>query len=132
LADELLSVRPGTKTDTRIRAEQADNDAAAATLAVLSSVPASAGTRTKTGANQENGGRDEDPRQSQMYVIPGSGTPATIGREESEYTASEGNVRAISVMPWPVAMTKTVTNVKAENDDNDPKQASLHAIPTCS
>jgi hypothetical protein len=32
----------------------------------------------------------------------------------------------------PVAQTKTVTNVKAEADDNDPRQNSLRAIPPCS
>jgi hypothetical protein len=89
LADETPDACSGTKTDTRIRAEQSsDEDPGTGTLAVLPNTSRSdgaigaqeqdwsepksgifAGTRTRTKVLGEKNG-DEDPRQTSLLTIP--------------------------------------------------------------
>jgi hypothetical protein len=67
--DETPDVNCGTKTDTRIRAEQADSDPGTYPLAALPRASLSDGTMTKTSVDNETGGRDKDQSVSQMQVF---------------------------------------------------------------
>lgn len=133
LTDETADICCGTKTDTRVRAEQPDNDAHAAPLAVLPRTSCSGGTMTKTSIARESGGQDQDWSESQMRVFAGTHTKTKIkGEHAGDFAPCEAGVLAV---PRPsaatVAQTKTVTAVKAEADDNDPRRTSLQAIPKC-
>jgi hypothetical protein len=112
--DSPSDVRAGTKTGTRVRAEQPDTDVGAATCSTLPRMSAASGVI-----------RSASDRQSGS-----AGTRTKIRREQPDYGAEESATRAV---PWPdtAALTKTTTAVRAEADDNDPRRASLDAIPRC-
>lgn len=100
-------LRAGTSTFTRVRAEQSDADPGGGGHLTFPR-PAEAGAASP-GANAgvESGGRS-------------TSRPATPARPVPPQP------------PVPVGQTKTVTLVRAEADDADPRRASLNAIPTCS
>lgn len=126
-------VQCGTKTDTRVRGEQSDNDAVAADHAALPPASGAAGTMTKTSVERETGGQDQDRCEAAMRAIPGSGTRTKVKREQPDHAPGEAASLVLpSLLNTPMAQTKTVTAVRAEADDNDPKRAILHAIPKCS
>lgn len=133
MTDETLDVRCGTKTDTRIRAEHGDNDAAAA-AAAFPRTATSGGTMTKTSVANEAGGRDQDSPEAQMRVFAGTRTRTKIkGEHAGDLANSESSILAVPRPPTPMAaQTKTVTFVKAEADDNDLSRVFLQAIPLCS
>lgn len=113
--------------------EQQDHDLYVSD-SILAHPSLSDGTMTKTGIEREAGGQDQDRTESQMRVFARSGTKTKIkGEHSGDFTL--GETTALSFFrshPQAVAQTKTITAVKAEADDNDPKRGVLQAIPTCS
>lgn len=100
-------VRAGTATSTRVQGEQPDSDAGFGRHATFPASEVAGGTMTKTSIERESSGTDSDRTEAQMRAVPRPTTP-------------------------PVAQTKTLTFVRAEADDTDPRRASLNAIPKCS
>lgn len=124
--DDCLENPCPTKTDTRVGAEQTDKDGFVA--------PCFSATATHTTKiPNESRGRDQDRIESQLHAFPRSAfvvSSATVTKIRTEQPDDPaGNSR---VLPCPVANTKTLTFVRAEHDDNDPRQPSLRAIPRCS
>jgi hypothetical protein len=134
VTDEMPDVQCGTKTDTRIRAEQPDTDPSTVPLAVLPRAAFSAGTMTKTSVDNEAGGRDQDRSECQMRVFADTRTRTKIkGEHSGDFAPGEVGVLAVPRSPSvAVGQTKTITAVKAEADDNDPRHGGLQAIPKCS
>src|SRR5690242_7347894 len=125
LTDKVSDFQCNTKTETRIRTEQADSDFGTVPLAVLPRATFSGGTMTKTSVENEAGGRDQDQIESQMRVFAGTRTRTKIKGEHSGDLVS-GEVGVLAVPRPPAVMmaqTKTTTKVFREGADNDPQRA---------
>ncbi|HEV3439738.1 MAG TPA: hypothetical protein VG122_20400 [Gemmata sp.] len=131
-----LEVSSGTATNTRVRAEQPDTDTSTGGHSTFPRSVDAGGTKIKNSIDRESGGTDADRSETQIRAVllpaTGTATRTKVKREQPDLD-SEAAARAI---PWPttapIAQTKTVTYIRAEADDSDPRQASLNAIPKCS
>jgi len=98
------AVRCGTQTNTKIQGEQPDPDPSSGSLFAVPRSQSEAGTLTGTRIKTEQSDAD---RHSAASAIPDVVSDLSMG-------------------------TKTVTNVQAEVDDEDPGKCRMRMIPRCS
>lgn len=103
LSDQVIATAAGTRTETRVLAEQQDSDACPTDY------------RTLVG---------------QVGSCPPTRT--LIRAESPDYESADHGFSIPRRPAIPSCATKTITYVRAEADDNDPRQPTLNAIPRCS
>lgn len=128
-SDDAAGLHPRGTTETQTRARGEEPDEGFGEL-LPRAIPASVVLGTETLTKVKGEGRDADV-ESGLRIIPQSSKPGT--ETVTEVTGEQSDLcHSCEVIPTICTATQTQTFVRAEADDQDPRQHDLHAIPRCS